>query len=326
MDPPEYRWPRLILLWLGWICSITCYLLVFVSLGKSPEITRKRLHHHVILALLACNFLLISIELPIALAYSSSGQVPVESDRFCAFWVAFNYGVYVGGVYLMAFDSVERYFLIFHDRFVYRWRFFVHYLPILVCFCYPLGFYGVIVNVYPCDHVYLYDAYVCGGDCFQFETAAGTVDYLIHVVVPIGVIILGNLTLLVRVTLKKRTMKRANTWRKSRLMYIQLLSISILYSLVWIPFVIVSLIRLFHDPFFLQDFTLLILNYCLYLSTGITIHRIDWLTWCTAVHASQSADTYLATLHRCSQSNRTGNIRHRMNTFATTPLLYNQLY
>ena len=165
----------------------------------------------------------------------------------------------------MAFASVERYFLIFHDRFVYRWRFFVHYLPILVCFCYPLGFYGVIVNVYPCDHVYLYDAYVCGGDCFQFETAAGTVDYLIHVVVPIGVIILGNLTLLVRVTLKKRTMKRANTWRKSRLMYIQLLSISILYSFIWIPFVIVSLIRLFHDPFFLQDFTLLILNYCLYI-------------------------------------------------------------
>ncbi len=48
-------------------------------------------------------------------------------------------------------------------------------------------------------------------------------------------------------------------------MYIQLVSISMLYFLVWIPFVIISLIRLFYEPLFLQDVTILLINYCLYI-------------------------------------------------------------
>ena len=265
MDAPEYRWARMVILSLGWICSILCYLLVVVSLWKSHEITVRRLHHHVILVLLACNFLMLIIELPITLLFSYFGRVPIENDRFCAFWVVLNYSSYAQGLYLMAFASIERYFLIFHDRFVYRWRFFVHFLPIAVCFVYPLLYFSFIVNVYPCDQVYDYDAYVCGGACYQFEAVVGTIDYMMDIVVPVGMIVVANLVLLVRVTLKKRTLKRVNTWRKSRLMYIQLLSISILYSSVWIPFVIVSLIRLFHDPLFLEDVTVLILNYFLYL-------------------------------------------------------------
>ena len=35
--------------------------------------------------------------------------------------------------------------------------------------------------------------------------------------------------------------------------------------LVWIPFVIISLIRLFYDPMFLQDVMIFVLNYCLYV-------------------------------------------------------------
>ena len=265
MDPSEYRWTRLVLLVVALIFSISCYFLVTVAIWKTRAVTRRRLHHHVVLALLACNFPLLTIELPITLLFSYFGHVPIESDRFCAFWVTFNYGLYTGGVYLMAFASVERYFLIFHDRFIYRWRFLVHYLPMIVCFFYPLTFYSVVVNVYPCEHVYLYDAYVCGGDCYQFETVLGTIDYMIHIVVPLTMIVVGTLVLLVRVTHQKRAMRQANTWRKSRLMYIQLLSVSILYSVVWIPFVIISLIRLFYDPFFLQDAILLIMNYCLYI-------------------------------------------------------------
>ena len=82
---------------------------------------------------------------------------------------------------------------------------------------------------------------------------------------PAVLIILANLILLLRVVSQKRSMKIANTWRKNRLMYIQLVSISILYFLIWIPLVIVSMIRLFYDPFFLQDLVILIINYCLYI-------------------------------------------------------------
>ncbi|CAF1231407.1 unnamed protein product [Rotaria sordida] len=48
-------------------------------------------------------------------------------------------------------------------------------------------------------------------------------------------------------------------------MYVQLVSISMLYFIIWIPFVTISLIRLFYDPLFLQDAIMLVINYCLYI-------------------------------------------------------------
>jgi hypothetical protein len=165
----------------------------------------------------------------------------------------------------MAFASIERYFLIFHERFVYKWRFIIHYSPIIICCIYPLMFYNLIVNLYPCENVYDYESYVCGGACFQFQALPSTADYTMDVVSPTVLIVLANIILLLRVRYRKQAMKIANTWGKHRLMYIQLLSISTLYFVIWIPFVIISLIRLFYDPLFLQDVTMLVINYCLYI-------------------------------------------------------------
>ena len=265
MDAYIYRCIRFILLLCCLLPSIVCFVFVFILLFKTQQITPKHLQHHFIFALLLVNFIFITTELPITLLYSYQGYAPLQSDQFCSFWIAYNYGIYVVGLYLMAFGSIERYFLVFHDGFVRRWRYFVHYPGILICIIYPLIFYSVTVNIYPCENAYFYDAYVCGGACFQFQAIIGTTDYIINAVTPPCLITLGNMILLIRVIKQKQTMKVANTWRKNRLMSIQLVSISILYFLIWIPFVTISLIRLFHDPFFLQDVTLLILNYCLYI-------------------------------------------------------------
>jgi hypothetical protein len=165
----------------------------------------------------------------------------------------------------MAFGSIERYFLIFHERFVRKWRFIVHYPPILFCSIYPLMFYNLVVNFYPCENAYYYDSYVCGGACYQYETIVGTVDYIINLFSPTICMIVANIILLFHVMYRKRAMKVANTWRKTRLMYIQLVSISLVYFIIWIPFIIISLIRLFYNPFFLQDVALFVMNYCLYV-------------------------------------------------------------
>ncbi|CAF2021972.1 unnamed protein product [Rotaria magnacalcarata] len=141
----------------------------------------------------------------------------------------------------------------------------MHYPPILLCFICPLTLYNLVVNIYPYENVYYYDSYVCGGACYQFETIAGNIDYFINIVIPTALITLANMILLLRVTHQKRAMKSANTWQKYRLVYVQLVSISILYFIIWIPFVIISLIRLFYDALFLQDMTMLIINYCLYI-------------------------------------------------------------
>ena len=265
MDPDGYRWTRFAFLLIFWICSATLYLFIFALVSQSQEIRLKQLHNHVIFALLCCNFILICTELPVTLIYSYTGYAPSQTNQFCSFWVGYNYGLYAGGLYLMAFASIERYFLIFHDRFIRRWSVALHYLPIIFCCVYPLTFYNVVIAVYPCEPTYIYDAYVCGGSCFQFEPLIGTIDYVIHVMSPTIIIILGNAILIVRFTSQKRFMQQANTWRKYRLMYVQLLSISTLYFVIWIPFVTISVIRIFHDPLFLQDLIILVINYCLYI-------------------------------------------------------------
>jgi len=48
-------------------------------------------------------------------------------------------------------------------------------------------------------------------------------------------------------------------------MYIQLVSISILYFIIWVPFVTLSIIRIFYDHLFLHDFMILFMNYFLYI-------------------------------------------------------------
>ena len=265
MDPDNYRWARFALFLIFLIPSIALFLVIFILLTKGKEIHRKHLHNHVILALLCCNFVLICTELPFTLIYSYLGYAPSQTNQFCSFWVAYNYGTSVTGTYLMAFASIERYFLIFHDRVIRRWSLALHYLPIIFCCVYPLTFYNVVIAVYPCEPTYVYDAYVCGGSCFQFEPLIGTVDYMIHAVAPTCLIVLGNVILAIRFTYQKHSMQQANTWRKYRLMYVQLFSISALYFVIWIPFVTFSVIRLFYDPFFLQDLMILVFNYCIYI-------------------------------------------------------------
>jgi hypothetical protein len=67
------------------------------------------------------NFILITTELPISLVYSYRGYVQPQNDQFCSFGVAYNYGLYDVGLFLMDFGSIERYFLIFHERFAHKW-------------------------------------------------------------------------------------------------------------------------------------------------------------------------------------------------------------
>lgn len=265
MDPYIYRMIRFIILVVVLIPSFVCYLLVFYFLFKTQQITHKNLQHHFVFALLLCNLIFITTELPITLIFSYQGYVPLQSDQFCSFWVAYNYALDVIGLLLTAFGSIERYFLIFHERIVHRWRHMIHYPCILLCFIYPTIFYSVIVNMYPCENAYYYDVFVCGGACYQYQPIPGTADYITNMFALVVLIVVANTVLLFRVIRQKQTMRIANTWRKNRLMYIQLVSISILYFLSWIPLVIVSLIRLFHDPLFLQDVVSILLYYCIYI-------------------------------------------------------------
>ncbi|CAF4574487.1 unnamed protein product, partial [Rotaria sp. Silwood2] len=65
---------------------------------------------------------------------------------------------------------------------------------------------------------------------------------------PLSCIIFFNCFLIMRVIKQKRRMLQKNVWKKNLGMLIQLLSVSLLHSLVWLPVTIVILIVMTNNP------------------------------------------------------------------------------
>lgn len=93
------------------------------------------------------------------------------------------------------------------------------------------------------------------------ERSIGVFQGMLRVIV----ITIANIVLIARVAHQKKSIQSANTWRKIRLMVIQLLSVSSIYAVVWIPFAIIALIQIYIDPSFACEFARYVLNYTLYL-------------------------------------------------------------
>jgi hypothetical protein len=66
--------------------------------------------------------------------------------------------------------------------------------------------------------------------------------------IPTIIIIVSSITLLLRVLLQKRRMRRQINWRNYRKMTIQLLSISLLYLIIYIPEMLMEFIHLCGVP------------------------------------------------------------------------------
>ena len=265
MEPQLYRRIRFWILLALEIPSVLFSILIFGCLIKSREINSQRLHNHTFTAILIIYFCLLTIELPITLSFAYRGNVLPETSSFCSFWIGCNYALLAAGSDLMAFASIERYFLIFHERFIRSLRRLVHYPPIILFILYPVLFYTCMIAPSPCENVYAFEADLCGGACYSLQMVGGTIDWILNGSLPIVVIAIVNVILMIRVTHQKRSMQLTNRWRKIRLMYIQLLSVSVLYCCVWIPYMIVELIQIFVDPTFCREVSQFILNYTLYI-------------------------------------------------------------
>ncbi|CAF1315888.1 unnamed protein product [Adineta steineri] len=70
---------------------------------------------------------------------------------------------------------------------------------------------------------------------------------------PMVVDILANITLIVRVFIQKRRAQQAHTWGQQRRMMLQLLCLSGLYTVGWLPSLLVEVIQILRDPTFLAD-------------------------------------------------------------------------
>ena len=111
--------------------SIACFLfilcnLLFVRRYRPPV---HRVVNHVLLCSVVCDFLICTTELPVTLTYLFRGIVTPASDTFCLVWFFYAYAIFGVSLFLLTWNSVERYLLVFHGQLMREHLLIKHYLP-----------------------------------------------------------------------------------------------------------------------------------------------------------------------------------------------------
>ncbi|CAF1527267.1 unnamed protein product [Adineta ricciae] len=200
---------------------------------------RTRLTNHSIIFIFIIGLIQETCEMPFLLAFLRSGRVPFETYRFCKFWIAFNYSLNTSLLFLNAHLSVDRYLFIIHPNILNKYKTWIHYAPMATFTLIAIIYSCSAVLFYPCEEHFSYVDQLCGGSCYQLEAAIGTFDVIFTVYMPLSCIIFFNVLLCMRVMLQRRRMRQKNVWKKNVGMLGQLLSVSAIHTIVWLPVTIV---------------------------------------------------------------------------------------
>jgi hypothetical protein len=254
------------------IPSLICFFLVFYHFFRLRKtLLVDRINHHVILCILISDFLLIVTELLFSLRYLSLGYV--STTKMCLFWIFWDYVLEATSLFFTMYASIERYLLVFHKQLVLKHKLLLHYIPLgFFCF-YSFGMYTYLVLLFPCEQNLQYDltAFVCGGACFFNAFVENIYDTIVDVMLPSFILLIFNLLVVGRVILRKKRVSPlsavSNTLRKSRRMILQLLAISLMTLITWMPWVIIILGQYWYGPSFAERFVSIIVHYLPYFTS-----------------------------------------------------------
>ena len=157
--------------------------------------------------LLIINVLLILTELPFTLSFLYRGSLSYKS--LCPVWILINYTLFILSIILIAWTAIERYLFIYHDHFMKRHRFLVHYAPIGLFIVYTPMFYVGLVIIYPCEQAYDVRSFICGGPCYLLYSLPTFIDWSFNVIFTLLVTCFFNVLLIVCNVLQRQRMKRA---------------------------------------------------------------------------------------------------------------------
>ena len=245
----EISWPRPLRFWLLLIFdipSIVCSLFVLYHLLFN-QTSRGALHNHTIIILLTIALIFQLTDIPCYLDFILRGIVRPQNPMRCLVWWLINLGFYNTAALILAWSSIERHILVFHDRWIStkRKRFFVHYLPLYILISYSSIYYTFVIFFPPCQHTFIYTLPVCAASpCHLLHPILGLWEMGVHGCLSTITVAFFSIALLVRVILYKRRHNRAFRWRKYRKMIIQLLSISAMYLLLNFPIMLMSVAHL----------------------------------------------------------------------------------
>ncbi|CAF1199867.1 unnamed protein product [Adineta steineri] len=266
LDTSQSRLIIFIILLIIIIPSIVCSIYIFYHFIRFHEL-RQNVNNHIILVLLFISFIQVVGELPLTLIFLRTGSVAILSDKFCQFWIVLNYTVCTGSLWTMAIASIERYWLVFHRTFFNKYIILLHYIPIILCIIYPLILYTYLVTIYTCTNTFDYSYWTCGGACYLYEPLLGTLDWVINGCTNVLLSTSVTWIIIIRVLIQKQRVNSQRTvWQRSRRIIMQLIVLSALYMIVWLPCVICFVITLFTPVPFLTALYGAYLSYYQYIA------------------------------------------------------------
>jgi hypothetical protein len=265
-EPILFRYIKLCLFASIEVPSVLTSIYILYKFFRFPQF-RSRLNNHSIIALIIVSFIETSSELPIALQYLRIGHVQPNTYSFCLFWIWYNFSLQSTNLLLMTWTSIERHILIFHSNWMQtskgklKW----HYIPLLICVTYIPVFYFSCIIIYQCENFFDYSSLLCGPICYNNVTWLSSFDWITNILLPSLLIPFASISLLGRVLIQAKKMRRTLNWRSTRKMTMQLMIISTLYFIFWSPLALVSLVRIYFNPTFIDDVTYYYLYYTPYL-------------------------------------------------------------
>ncbi|CAF3887164.1 unnamed protein product [Rotaria sp. Silwood1] len=210
----------------------------------SNQTRRHAINNHVIILLLFNNLIYELIDIPLFLNYYRLDTVSPATQSLCLMWIFIDEALYSVSTITVAWASIERHILIFHSQWLSssRRRFLIHYVPLVSLVSYVILFHFVVIVFPPCENRYDYTQEICDHPlCFHDSKLIGTWDSVVNDIIPTLTIVVFSITLLIRVLLQNHRMRHVVQWRKHRKMAIQLLSISFLYFVLYIPIMCIEL-------------------------------------------------------------------------------------
>jgi hypothetical protein len=137
--------------------SIVCSVFIFIYFYRQRK--KLSIHHHLNLVLIILSFMQMITDFPFALIYYHYGKVIPTSNSFCLWWNWWDYSLEGALLFTMAWGSIERHLLIFHNFLVStrRKRIIFHILPTLSVCVYPWIFYFAAIILNSCENDWYYD-------------------------------------------------------------------------------------------------------------------------------------------------------------------------
>ncbi|CAF4134649.1 unnamed protein product [Rotaria sp. Silwood2] len=264
----NHRYIKLAFLLPCQILSIMCSLFIFINIICRSLKSIKSIGNHFILPLLITSFIQVTTELSMVENYLHTGIVRPSTNSYCLFFNWYEFSLNGISLFVMLWASIERHIIIFSlSIFQIRWkRIAFHYVPLCIAILYPPGCYAYLIFIYNCVNNWNYSELLCTTPCFYQNKMLGIGDWLVNIIIPAFSIALANLLLIIRVIYRSTGIRHniRRTKKKNRKMTIQLLAISSLFLIFWLPIAVTGLIQQFFYPTFLIDIQFNIFFYLIY--------------------------------------------------------------